>query len=320
MPFAGMWGGDGPFRDLPQEYLFNELTELYSIMDAKKNGLYEHKIIFSRKGFDQEYGKHASPILPDGQLVSFPIPKKKDSFGIPYSSIYYTNDRSVDLLIRELGVDLKGVKECHHDPDLLKDARERRYLDEWKPVFGQSGAAEQHLRNENVKQGDLFLFFGSYKRTYLDHGALQFERDCERHILFGYLHIGEIVKIDMEHNKNHPIYRWAHDHPHIQNQYHPNSLYIASEGFDGIPGAGVFNYHSDLVLTKDGCSKSLWELPWFFHPMYGTKISRHKDPSRFKIINERLTFQTVGQGQDFVVDGPKEVWDWAVNLIRRNIS
>ena len=32
------------------------------------------KIILSRKGFDAEYGGQPSPILPDGTLLSMPIP------------------------------------------------------------------------------------------------------------------------------------------------------------------------------------------------------------------------------------------------------
>jgi hypothetical protein len=33
------------------------------------------KVILSRKGFDSEYGGIASPILPDGTLLSLPIPR-----------------------------------------------------------------------------------------------------------------------------------------------------------------------------------------------------------------------------------------------------
>ena len=36
------------------------------------------KVILSRKGFDSQYGKMPSPILPDGTLLSLPIPSKID--------------------------------------------------------------------------------------------------------------------------------------------------------------------------------------------------------------------------------------------------
>ena len=38
------------------------------------------KIILSRKGFDSGYGKIASPILPDGTLLSMPIPTTDKTF------------------------------------------------------------------------------------------------------------------------------------------------------------------------------------------------------------------------------------------------
>jgi len=36
------------------------------------------KVILSRKGFDSQYGGMPSPILPDGTLLSLPIPSKTD--------------------------------------------------------------------------------------------------------------------------------------------------------------------------------------------------------------------------------------------------
>lgn len=35
------------------------------------------KIILSRKGFDSSYGGYPSPILPDGSLLSIPIPSMR---------------------------------------------------------------------------------------------------------------------------------------------------------------------------------------------------------------------------------------------------
>ena len=36
------------------------------------------KVIISRKGFDSSAGKMASPILPDGRVISLPIPTSHD--------------------------------------------------------------------------------------------------------------------------------------------------------------------------------------------------------------------------------------------------
>jgi len=35
----------------------------------------------------------------------------------------------------------------------------------WRPLFGQSGAAQGHLRNQHVNIGDVFLFFGLFDVT-----------------------------------------------------------------------------------------------------------------------------------------------------------
>ena len=44
------------------------------------------KIILSRKGFDTTSGGCPSPILPDGTLLSLPIPDEED---IKYSDLQY---------------------------------------------------------------------------------------------------------------------------------------------------------------------------------------------------------------------------------------
>jgi hypothetical protein len=36
------------------------------------------KVILSRKGFDSGYGGIPSPVLPDGTMLSLPIPSKGD--------------------------------------------------------------------------------------------------------------------------------------------------------------------------------------------------------------------------------------------------
>ena len=43
---------------------------------VKESLLDNMKIIMSRKGVDSQFGKQASPILPDGRLLSMPIPSE----------------------------------------------------------------------------------------------------------------------------------------------------------------------------------------------------------------------------------------------------
>lgn len=51
------------------------------------------KIILSRKGFDSKYGGIPSPILPDGAMLSFPIPaNSKETVSLTYEALIYEKD------------------------------------------------------------------------------------------------------------------------------------------------------------------------------------------------------------------------------------
>lgn len=45
------------------------------------------KVVLSRKGMDSRAGGIPSPILPDGTLLSLPIPNEKS--GVPYGDLVY---------------------------------------------------------------------------------------------------------------------------------------------------------------------------------------------------------------------------------------
>ena len=71
------------------------------------------KIILSRKGFDCTNGEQASPILPDGTLLSLPIPSH-DS--IPFSEIRWKGT-SFFGIIRQLNKNtlINSDSHCHLD-------------------------------------------------------------------------------------------------------------------------------------------------------------------------------------------------------------
>lgn len=267
------------------------------------------KIILSRKGYDSSYGGGASPIMPNGDLLSIPIPSNEGERGIPYSEIYY-GKRSYWEIMKELGLKAEQ-KLSHFDPDLIAGAYDRS--EGWRGAFGQAGAALTHLKNNKVEPGDLFLFFGSFKRTFERAGKLQFERDYERHIIFGYLKVGEIL--EPTEKEDHTAFK---DHPHVQNRdvYHPrNLLYIANNEKD----YGVFKYRDELVLTRNGFSKSQWELPMAFDLKRGTTISRHSERD-IAIRDGKVLLNSRGIGQDFVVEGNPEVVEWAERIIGKSTT
>jgi hypothetical protein len=218
------------------------------------------KVVLSRKGFDSTYGKQPSPILPDGTLLSFPIPGKYDK--IKYTDIHYGGSSYYDL-IKELKPrsKFKPKYNCHLDPDIYKNIclRDKN----WKGLFGQKNGAQGHLRKMNVGIGDIFFFFGWFKETEIKDGLLRYKTDGKNlHVIFGYLQIGGIFL------KQKDVPDYAKYHPHFNNFNEKNNvIYEASESLSlnkNLPGYGTFKFHKKLVLTKDGESRSRWELPEFF--------------------------------------------------------
>ena len=54
------------------------------------------KVILSRKGFDSGYGGMASPILPDGTLLSLPIPSKSET--VKFTDLHYEGQSYYDII------------------------------------------------------------------------------------------------------------------------------------------------------------------------------------------------------------------------------
>ncbi len=54
------------------------------------------KIILSRKGFDSSSGKQANPIMPDGTLLSLPIPDEEDTN--TFSSLQWEGSSYFDII------------------------------------------------------------------------------------------------------------------------------------------------------------------------------------------------------------------------------
>lgn len=147
------------------------------------------KIVLSRKGFDNQYGGQPSPILPDGTLLSLPIPSKNEN--IKFSDIMQ-NGKTYLEIIKELNSNSKIKEEytCHLDPDIRKASLPRNH--DWKPLFGQAASALGHLENNGITKGDIFLFFGSFRQTEENNGKLNYVKNAhEIHAIYGYLQVGE---------------------------------------------------------------------------------------------------------------------------------
>ena len=283
------------------------------------------KVILSRKGFDSESGGYASPILPDGRLLSLPIPNTPDSSrycelkltpGMTYYDLMQDLNKKKYIKYKAPG-DTKSQwhsleldTECHLDPDIYPSVIERHK--DWRPLFGQRGAAQTVLDKHNIQKGDIFLFFGRFKMTKSVFGKLKFDpSDRDRHVIFGYFQIDEKILV----SEKTSIREWIRYHSHISrsNGRKNNTIYIASEALSWnahLPGAGIFKFDRSLVLTKEGHSCSRWQLPSFFK---GLNISYH-DPGSWKDDY----FQSRSRGQEFVIEESYEVENWVKDLIIRN--
>lgn len=258
------------------------------------------KIILSRKGFDSGSGGIPSPILPDGTLLSMPIPS--DDL-VSYEDLNYGH-KTYSSIIRELSKSFDDAN-CHLDPDIREMCTARD--EQWTAAFGQSDAALTHLNNNGIAVGDIFLFFGWFKQTeYGSDGKLKFVRNApDLHIIYGYLQIGEILD---NYDKIKEVY-W---HPHAGKKYENdklNTIYLPSKNILdlNLKGYGIFNYSDELVLTKAGHPRSHWDLP---ECLLSKKISYHKE-SNFK----GNYFQSAMRGQEFVVDVDDDILKWVKNIL-----
>ncbi|WP_271078817.1 hypothetical protein [Aurantiacibacter sp. MUD61] len=237
------------------------------------------KIIFSRKGFDSASGGGPSPIVK-GRALSLPIP---DTMGI--SRTTYGNLGLGGHARRASRGKLSGRHRCHNDP---------MFWDDGQALLGQCSAAQTHLANHGVGQGDVFLFFGLFRE---DGGA-------PHHRIFGYLQVERVVHLaecsEAERSKFATL-----DHPHALGMHASNDAIYCGHGSADAPADDA------LQLTVEGENPSVWRIPAWLEE---TGLSYHAREDRW-LGDGRL--QSVARGQEFVADtGEREdARRWAKDMI-----
>lgn len=281
------------------------------------------KIILSRKGFDTSSGGVPSPIFPDGRILSLPIPDKHST--IRYEDIKWHEFNVGDIVSSLTKNKIPKSHFAHLDPDLRKESLKRQ--ENWKPVLGQTSSSQGHLRNQNIKPGDIFIFFGLFRDVILKNSEINFkEKTLPKHIIWGWLQIDDIVTVD---NCNKNDFVWALNHPHFNRPIDAlNTIYTAKEKLDisncstkTIPGSGVFDkYSRTLQLSKEGSlQSSMWSLPGWFYPSNSkTPLSYHNEISRWAHNNSEVILNSVSRGQEFVLDCDfyPESKKWIIDLLK----
>nr|WP_250808176.1 hypothetical protein [Neorhizobium tomejilense] len=268
------------------------------------------KIVLSRKGFDQGSGGGPSPILPDGTMISLPIPDGR--LGRRYGDLKHAQYDIGELVRQMSGYRYGPGSFAHLDPD-LEHSRVSR-ADGWLPAFGQTGAAQGHLAKMGVGPGDLFLFFGWFADVENRSGGVWRRKPGGRsvHAIHGWMQVGEVISLasgTVEDWRHRP---WLAGHPHVGRYPDPrNTVYIARQelsltGVDGqgMAGGGHFHEIDDRLIMSapNAPGKSVWQMPEFFAPRDGRSLSYHGDPARWSREGGKLRMRSVGRGQEFVID------------------
>ncbi len=279
------------------------------------------KLVLSRKGFDSSSGGVPSPILPDSRIVSLPIPD--DRSAVRYGDIRH-DDIPLGPLVSELTNNrVTAAHGAHIDPDLQMGSLPRQ--PGWRPIFGQSGSAQAHLRNQGVTVGDLFLFFGLFRPVMMVDGAFKWNRRFPPvHLIWGWMQVGEMLPVS---EATTPQLQWARYHPHFQRLEEKNNLlYLARERLKmgthetELPGAGVFADFSKArqLTATDADRVSMWELPrWCYPHRNRVPFSYHSDRARWRREKLRTVLQSVARGQEFVMDTGEypQALPWAEQII-----
>ena len=287
------------------------------------------RIIFSRKGFDSATGRVPSPTFRDrdDQMLSLPIPDKTSEF--KYRCITGNSPASIAELVRDLtNGKIQPSYGVHLDPDLDRGRRPRG--PGWRPLFGQADAAQSHLENHGVSRGDIFLFFGLFRRVErIGVSWRHCRNEAAKHVIWGWLQIDEMI--DPSKSGSHPA--WARYHPHFSmKQRRKNMVYVAGRALD-LPGlgkrrfggAGIFpRFAAGLQLTAPNCEGvSSWLLPNWIHPKGRESIlTYHGKSDRWRVEPQGIVLSTVGRGQEFVLDCEhyQEAVGWLANLVKRYSS
>lgn len=279
------------------------------------DGVLPRRIVLSRKGADAAWGGRSSLRLGT-ELVSFPIPESaaraaaaaRAGTGLRYG------DLPPHPLLGAMHTYLRNTSAeqyVHLDPDLRPELRAGTLASATNAeerLFGQVGAAECHLRNQEVGPGDLFLFFGWFREA-ADVGGRYLRTGPDEHTVWGWLQIAEVHLVTSADSARR--LPWAAHHPHVahwERYDRHNRVYRAARRLSfapHLPGAGVFRWNPALTLTQrcavEGVhpTRAAWCLPGFFrrtgltyNRVDGDACPRHRG---------RLHLRSASIGQEFVL-------------------
>jgi len=272
------------------------------------------KVIISRKGFDSSNGGCPSPIFPNGEILSLPIPSRRAA--TRYADLALAGRNGGEIVEALTAGRICRNATAHVDPDL--DARCLPRRPRWRPAFGQTGRQLSHLTNRGVTEGDLFLFFGWFNDVVeTPDGALRRVPGApNRHVIFGWLQVGSIIAVGAQPGTAVAANPWLQAHPHVMGTWGlKNSIFVASDAlnmpglprFQSLSGGGTFaKITAARTLSKAGQPlRSLWSLPSWLSPVHGkATLSLHEKTSCWSHVpdSENVLLDSAKIGQEFVLE------------------
>ena len=119
------------------------------------------------------------------------------------------------------------------------------------------------------------------------------------------MQVGELIE------RYEDVPSWLESHPHAKKErwVRNNAIYIAADKLSlnpELPGAGCVTFTEKHKLTKEGCSRSVWDLPEFFREIPITyNANAWKDDG----------FHSAAKGQEFVLTANRNILQWLQLII-----
>ena len=262
------------------------------------------KYIFSRKGFDSTAGGYPSLIFPDGALFSIPIPAAQEKQTYRDLDYQYEGDSIQKILNDVTGKSIRTdrlrdcdyadkLQSCHYDPILLNKG------DSPLMTLGQAHAAEGHLRKQKVGKGDVFLFYGWFRKVEKNAGVWAYvENAPDVHLIWSYMKIDESLCLDTNAQQDNALkkYPFIIKHPHVGDQNGSNNRIYISDAYQ------YFSFSAARCLTdmKNYKGRSTWRLPACLHqPDAFSFLNKFTLDGKDTLVSYR------GYGQEFVLDVDK---------------
>lgn len=183
-------------------------------------------LILSRKGFDSSTQGGGNPnIIYNDNFYPIPIPE--EGSGIYYKDLKFNKQKSYLEVMVDLNI--TQFSECHLDPFIGFETTKMKTKG-WYPCLGQASLSNNSLINNNVGEGDVFLFFAWFEFAEIVDSRFKWAKKKEYptgiHSIYAYMQVESRFDLDKRDDPKLPP-----NHPHLKfhnDRYQePNSIYKA---------------------------------------------------------------------------------------------